>query len=86
MLKEVARRWLAEARDGDVLARYGGDELVVLLTDLDRQDAAGAAADRYARAVREPVKVPAAPGATIAVTASVGKPCIPRTDDRLQAS
>jgi len=72
VLKEVARRWLAEARDGDVLARYGGDEFVVLLTDLERPGAARAAADRYASAIREPVRVPAAPGAAIAVSASVG--------------
>jgi diguanylate cyclase (GGDEF)-like protein len=31
LLKEVASRWTAELRRGDVLARFGGEEFVVLM-------------------------------------------------------
>lgn len=44
MLKEIANRLIEATRDTDVVARQGGDEFLVLLTDLDpgpEQDLAG---------------------------------------------
>ena len=44
LLVEVARRLRAGARETDVVARYGGDEFVILLADLDVQAAPDLAA------------------------------------------
>jgi diguanylate cyclase (GGDEF)-like protein len=52
LLKRVARLLERTTRAGDSLARYGGDEFVVLLPDLDRQGLAAVLSriDREARA------------------------------------
>jgi len=55
LLAIVARRLLGAIRPGDVVARFGGDEFTVLLTDLDGADGARAIADRLLSAVRQPV-------------------------------
>ena len=70
VLVEFAARVLAEVRDIDVVARYGGEELVVLLPESDERGAA-LVAERLCQAVRErpvggPGEVP------VPVTVSVG--------------
>ncbi|WP_121255704.1 putative bifunctional diguanylate cyclase/phosphodiesterase [Solirubrobacter pauli] len=54
LLVEVAQRLTAELRPDDVLARFGGDEFVLLLEDLDGIDEARRTADRLAAVLREP--------------------------------
>ncbi len=44
LLKEVAARWVAALRRGDILARTGGDEFLVVLTDCDEERARRVAA------------------------------------------
>jgi len=68
VLQQVARRLSAQTRAGDLLARFGGDEFVALLNDIDGVDAE-ALAHRYRRALRDP---PIVPGAAFEVGASVG--------------
>lgn len=53
VLREVGRRLQACVRDGDVVARYGGDEFVVVCDVSDSADA-GEIAERLRASVREP--------------------------------
>ncbi len=69
VLKEVARRAKSVLRDGDVLARYGGEELIVLLNVIS-SDTARAAAERLRTVMdTEPVQVG---DQAITVSVSVG--------------
>lgn len=69
VLIEVARLLHAAARPGDVLARYGGDEFVLVLAD-GGADQPAARAEAVVHAVREHDWSALAPG--LAVTVSVG--------------
>jgi diguanylate cyclase (GGDEF)-like protein len=75
VLVELAARLRAEVREVDTVARYGGEELVVILPETDEAGAAQAA-ERICDAVR---RTPfGGPGeAPVAVTVSVGAAVIP---------
>lgn len=57
LLKKVARRLKSLLREGDTLARFGGDEFVLVLPDISDPGEAVAAARRILAAVRKPWKV-----------------------------
>jgi len=75
VLKEIARRIQAEVREVDRVARYGGEELAVVLIELNHP-AAMAVAERLLAVVRQ-APVPLEDGGTLAVTASAGVATLP---------
>jgi len=70
VLREVAQRIKAELRISDALARFGGEEFVVLLIDADLESAS-AVADRI-RASVEAQPVDIGGGERVSVTVSIG--------------
>jgi diguanylate cyclase (GGDEF)-like protein len=75
VLVELAARVKGQVRDVDTIARYGGEEIVVILPETD-EDGAAQAAERICDAVRrrpfgEPGEIP------VEVTASVGAAVFP---------
>jgi diguanylate cyclase (GGDEF)-like protein/PAS domain S-box-containing protein len=68
VLAAAARRLEHIARRTDTVARFGGDEFVLLLTELGADDDLRVICDRFLRALRQPLKV----GNGIRLTGSVG--------------
>ena len=69
LLRAVGERLVGEARDGDVVARFGGDEFIVLCEDLASVEELLGVAERMIGAVAAPVPLDAG---VARVTASVG--------------
>ncbi len=68
-LIDVAKRLSASIRSGDTAARFGGDEFVVLLEDLEGSEAAVEVAERVLEDMRQPLTVA---GKELAVRGSIG--------------
>ena len=68
LLVEVARRLSQSVRERDVVARFGGDEFVALLSDCARIDALGVG-ERLRAVLAEPYVID---GRTVRVSASIG--------------
>jgi diguanylate cyclase (GGDEF)-like protein/PAS domain S-box-containing protein len=65
----VAQRLRHAIRPGDVIARFGGDEFVVMCDNLSSVDSVSALAERLLRAVAEPISLTSD---EVFVTASIG--------------
>jgi diguanylate cyclase (GGDEF)-like protein len=69
LLVAVARRLIDCVRVGDTAARFGGDEFVVLLEDVDDEEDVATAAQRILDALQEPFGVQ---GRDVFISASIG--------------
>lgn len=69
LLLELAKRLKAGLRAGDTIARIGGDEFTVLLTDLDAIEEGEQAVLRLLETVSRPIDLD---GAEVSITASIG--------------
>lgn len=69
VLKEVARRLRSAVRTGDTVARMGGDEFIILLSEVSSRSEAELVVERATQAVRQPMLVD---NKTFMVTLSVG--------------
>jgi diguanylate cyclase len=74
VLREVAQRLQDGLRQGDLIARVGGDEFVVLLPGCSDPEAARAIADSLRARLHPPYALPDGP---IQLDASVGIACFP---------
>ena len=69
MLRVIAGRLRSVLREGDTIARMGGDEFTVLLSDLSQAEDAAKIAQKLLETVAEPVRVE---GHELYVTTSIG--------------
>ncbi|MDP3979420.1 MAG: EAL domain-containing protein [Pseudomonas sp.] len=69
VLVEVAQRMSAQVRPGDTVARMGGDEFIVLLPDLAREEDVLQIAERLITSIARPYRVE---GIDLHITASIG--------------
>lgn len=69
LLRQVAGRLTACIRAGDTACRYGGDEFVIMLPEVDGQESAAAVAEKIRSQLSAPYLVD---HRTVTVTASIG--------------
>ena len=74
LLRQVAERLTACIRVGDTACRYGGDEFVVMLPEVDGHESAATVAAKIRTRLAAPYAVD---GGTIAVTDSIGTAIYP---------
>lgn len=70
ILKEVSIRMQSLVRKDDMVARFGGDEFVVLVLDVQNETNAGNLTDKLMQAIREPIEI--SKGKSIKIDSSIG--------------
>jgi diguanylate cyclase (GGDEF)-like protein/PAS domain S-box-containing protein len=69
LLQALAERFTASVREGDTVARFGGDEFVMLLDDVASEKDIGVVAQKVLDALTPPFRID---GQSLYVTASIG--------------
>ncbi len=82
LLMQVANRLKAVVREGDTVARQGGDEFIILLTDIQKPQDIMAAAAKIFNAFTAPFRVQ---GHELFVTTSIGATIYPEDGDDMQS-
>ncbi|MGH6892959.1 MAG: PleD family two-component system response regulator [Dongiaceae bacterium] len=72
VLKQFAQRATQSMRNIDMVARFGGEEFVILLPDTDGDNAVKAAERLCRKVASTPMAVPDAPDGNLTVTVSIG--------------
>jgi diguanylate cyclase (GGDEF)-like protein len=82
LIVEIGRRLARSLRDRQYLARIGGDEFAVILTQLGDADAFAVPVRRILQAVAEPLEIE---GHRLQLTASIGVAGFPQAADGMEA-
>ena len=69
VLRSIAKRLTTCVRESDTVSRHGGDEFLVLLSEVDQPEAAGLIAEKIVSSIAEPHEIS---GHELQLTASVG--------------
>ena len=78
LLRQVAKRLKNAVREGDTVARVGGDEFTIVLQELGRRDDAALVAQKVLRTISEPMDVN---GHRLYITTSIGITVYPDDGD-----
>jgi len=81
VLKTVAQRMLACVRQSDTVARFGGDEFVAILENLDCAESASVVAQKLLKSLTKPIDV--TDGNTATVGASIGISIFPEDGETM---
>jgi diguanylate cyclase (GGDEF)-like protein/PAS domain S-box-containing protein len=80
MLREVAQRLVGCVRESDTIGRMGGDEFIVLLTNIQGPDDADIIVEKIANAFSTPFELD---GRSVALSASIGTAVYPEQGEDL---
>jgi diguanylate cyclase (GGDEF)-like protein len=81
VLAAVADRLARSVREDDLAVRYGGDEFVVLLKDIERRQEVAPVVERIRRCMAEPIHVDSRP---FQVNLTVGVALVAGSDDTIE--
>jgi diguanylate cyclase (GGDEF)-like protein/PAS domain S-box-containing protein len=81
LLQNVAERLVATAREGDTVARWGGDEFTIILTSVSNARDAARVAQRIIGSLSEPFVVS---GHELYITATIGISMFPNAGDDVE--